>query len=260
VSDSAVRVVGFQGIVTPGRTPGLHAPVVVDAKGQLVDAHGVVEGVALSVDPNEALPGDATRTGPWPHDPTGVVLTADAPVLRALRQRYLQDLRVTAAVRRLLTGLDAENSSELLRREHAERVQGTHVVAWYGPRDEVRVMRGLFCDLARVELGDALLCGDDARVQQRAWALQRAALNADDDLRAIAALQVAGVGPDEARELRDELVRDLPTSQREAAYRKVLKELQGRRRTRGGDQGAAALARMQVRSAVAIGRRDMVAA
>jgi hypothetical protein len=260
VTDPTQRVVGFQGVVTPGRSPGLHAPVNVDAAGRLLDAQGVVEDVVLSFDPHVPLPGEATRIGPWPYLPTGVVLTIDVPLLRAVRQRFLQDPRMTVGVRRLLHAFDADDAITLLRQEQSERLGGTNVLAWFGPRDEVRVMRTFLRDLARTELDDALSRSDEDRVEQKAWALQRAALDADDDLRAIAALQVAGVEPDEARELRNELVRDLMAQQREAAYRRVLKELQAQRRQRRGDRGAAALARDQVRSALAIRHRDVVAA
>lgn len=260
MSASAVRVVGFQGLITPGRTPGLHAPVLVDTQGRLVDAHGVVDGVVLSPDPNDALPGDATRIGPWPYDPTGVVLTADLPVLRQVRQRCLHDHRMTTALRRLLDALDDASSITLMRNEHAERVRGTHVVAWYGPRQEIQALRGFLRDLALAELNDALSRNDDTRLEQKAWGLQRAALAASDDLRAIAALELAGMDPGESRDLRDELVRDLAAPKREAEYKRVLKELQAQRRQRREASGAAALARGQVRSAVAIGRRDGVAA
>lgn len=268
MNDPAMTVVGFQGIVTPGRTPGLHAPVVVDAQGRLVDAHGVVDGVVLSPDPNDTLPGDATRIGPWPHDPAGVVLTADLPILRQLRQRYLHDVQMTTSLRRLLDALDDPNSITRLRGERAERVQGTHVVAWYGPRDEVLAMRVFLRDLALAELDDALSRSDDARVEQKAWGLQRAALTPTDDLRAIAALQAAGMEAAEARELRDELVRDLSPREREAAYKRVSQQIQRLRQHRVAqsaqtprrhDQGAAWLARERVRNDNAIRRRVGVA-
>lgn len=235
-------VVGFHGVVVPGRSPGLHAPVVVDAAGRLVDDGGVHSDVVVSTDAREPLPGEGTRVGPWPFVEGNVVITADVPLLRKVRQKFFDRLTETPVLHVFLEFVNLPAGPNF------SRVVETHVVAWYAPRREIDALRGMIRDFAKDQLDEALQAGGDLFIQQSAWALQRAAMSADDDLYAIAALQVANVDPDEARELRDELVRDLPVSKREAVYKVALGAAGALKRKQATRKiGAAKTAREQVR-------------
>lgn len=242
VEGSPVTVVGFHGVVVPGRSPGLHAPVAVDAAGRLVDDGGVHPDVVIPTDSWEALPGDGTRIGPWPFVDGNAVITADVPLLRKVRQKFFGRLTEIPALHGFLKSVDLQRGASF------SRVPETHVVAWYAPRREIDALRRMIRDVARDQLDEALQAGGDLFIQQSAWALQRAAMSALDDLYAIAALQIANVDPDEAHELREELVRDLPVSKREAAYKVALGAagaLKRKQPTR--TNGAAMTAREQVR-------------
>ncbi|MEZ4390400.1 MAG: hypothetical protein R3A48_04830 [Polyangiales bacterium] len=238
----AKEVIGFHGTVVPGRSPGLHAVVAVDSRRRLVDAHGLHDELVIGAE--GALPGDATRIGPWPFVDGHAVITAHVPLLRRVRRQHFSRLPERPALKRFLDALDAP---EAMREARAEALGSTHVVAWYSSREDIDALRLLLREIASADLESALTRGGDLFIQQSAWALQRAAIEPRDDLRAIAALEIAGFDDDELRELTEELVRELTPVKRNAMYKRCLSELRALKARQGTSPGAASEARAEVR-------------
>lgn len=239
-----LQVVAFHGVVVPGRSPGLHGAVVVDRDGHLVHDDGSVDA-QVSIAPEGPLPGEGTRIGPWPHAPGKVVITVDRALLRKARAKAHGDLDCRPDVRRFLDAVEV-NDSKALARHHAQRVDTSKsVVAWYATIAEVESLRALLRAVAYDDLRAALARGGDLFIREEAWQLQRAATTPDDEIFALAALQIAGIEAAEVRELLDELVRDVPARERRRGFTAALKRARSLKKPAA--RGAASEDRERVR-------------
>ncbi len=221
---SEYTVVAFHGLIAGRCTPGLHGPVVIDASGHMLRGNGEVDPDVL-ITAEGPLPGEGTRVGPWPYVPGAIVITVDRPLLRAARALAYQR-GVTGSVWDLL---EAENQNgEALRAHHAERLAATPtVVAWYSSRANIDALRVLLRDVAHDKLMDTNTRDGIHLLRARAWQLQRSAMNADDDLLAIAALHVSGLDKADVQELLEDLVKDLPARTRTARFKAAVAVVKG---------------------------------
>ncbi len=183
----------------------------------------VDEGVTITSD--GPLPGVGTRIGPWPHVAGKVVITADRALLRRARHRSRRVPGVDARVGAFLDALEPLDD-DALRAQGAQLIhQMNTVVAWYADRDVVDALRVLLRDIAFDDLKKELASPSLHSLRERAWQLQRAAVEPRDDLYALAALQVAKVDPDEVKELLRELARDLSPQQRRRGFEKAVADV-----------------------------------
>lgn len=242
---SELRVIGFHGQVTPGRSPGLRGPVVVDAEGHFVHPDGEIDRDETIAD-DAPLPGDGTRIGPWPHEPEKFVIVVDRPLIRKVRVMAAQH-GVTGDVNTFLRAASEEDDPSALRAVFAQRLGDRNApVAWYASRANIDALRVLLRDLALDELRHAVARGGSVFVRSHAWQLQRAAVTVDDDLLAIAALERSGLDKDDVKELLDDLARDLTPRDRSARKRKALATVEGWKKT--AFKSAASHARTQARA------------
>lgn len=221
---SEFQVVAFHGVVVPGRSPGLHGVVVVDREGHLLRDDGRVDA-HVHITSEGPLPGEGTRIGPWPYAPGKAVITADRALLRKARAKAYSDFDAVPAVRDFLDEVE-HNDLAALARYHAQRVDDSKsVVAWYATPTEIDFLRALLRAVAHDDLRAALAVGGDHFIREEAWQLQRAATAPDDEIFALAALQVAGIAAAEVRELLDELVRDVAPRERRRRFTAALKHI-----------------------------------
>lgn len=251
--ESTRTVVGFHGVVVPGRSPGLHGPVVVDAMNRLVDGGGVHED--LVIEPDAPLPGDGTRIGPWPYEPNHIVITVDAALLRDARllfyKRGSRDPTLRSCLDAISHGGVEEMERCLARRVPEER---STVVAWYASRKVVDVLRGLLRDLARSKVERALARGIPQDIEAAAWGLQRAAVSSNDDLFAGAALAASGMQIEEVHEIFRELARDLSEARYQELYAEHARHVGTLLKSQGVEVGAAYDARQRVRAEASLPR------
>jgi uncharacterized protein (DUF952 family) len=221
---SELRVIGFHGHVTPGRSPGLRGPVVVDAQDHFVHPDGEIDRDVTIAD-DAPLPGDGTRIGPWPYEPEKVVLVVDRPLLRKVRV-LARRRGVTGDVETFLHAATVDGSA--LRASTAQQLGDVNApIAWYASRANVDVLRVLLRDLALDDLQHEVASGGNVFVRLYAWQLQRSAVTVDDDLVAIAALEHSGLDKADVNELRDDLARDLPARARAARLEKARETVRG---------------------------------
>lgn len=246
-------VVAFHGEVVPGCSPGLHGPVVVDEEGHLIRESGEPDE-EVTIAPEGPLPGVGTRVGPWPHTPGKVVISVDVALLRKAR-KCLYDGAGDAGVLRSFLDAIERRDDDALRSLGAQRIAGAStVVAWYAARADVDALRLLLRGIAVADLRAALARGGDLFVREQAWQLQRAATGPEDDLMALAALQLAGLDASEVNELLPELVQDLSPPQRKRGFAAALAAVRAMKKA--ARQGAAGAARGQARVSFRIDPSD----
>jgi len=127
-------------------------------------------------------------------------------------------------------------------------------VAWYAPRADIDALRLLLRGIAVTDLRAALARGGDLFIREQAWQLQRAATGPEDDLVALAALQLAGLDASEVKELLPELAQDLTPQQQKRGFAAALAAVRVMRKA--VHQGAAGTARGQARVSFRIDPSD----
>jgi hypothetical protein len=192
-------VAGFEGTVAPRRTPAWAAPIVLDEDGcRMRDVGGgrweLVSGVPFVFQPTATKLDQAILFRP---DTACLLLGPDDQKAVAGRAGN----GPLAALARWLCGTRAVDHEEL---GASTACNGVYAVLLC-TREETEAARRLICNEARWRILQALRDGKKTDVYEAAWWLQRAAVNADDELMAMAALE-RSAHPERAKDLLEAIV------------------------------------------------------